>query len=82
MNKEEWFDLKKGDLIISSSGRNIRKVYSNRRGCVSLLKLRSSWTESKFTVYTDTDSPKFEVYAKYEGRGILKRRLGFFKPAR
>lgn len=76
MNKEEWRSLKPNDLIISKRGNRIRKVYANSSGCVKLLKLNSSWTAGNFTTYVDGDCSQFLVYAKWQGKGVLKKKMG------
>ena len=74
MNKKEWMDLKPNDLIISKSGM-IRKVITNNKGSIRLLKLRKSWTRGNTTVYTKNDRLLFSVYAKWLGNRILQKTI-------
>ena len=59
MLKKEWMSLREGDFIITNSCI-LRRIINVKSGCITLKKLRKSWTSSKSTVYTPSSCKLFE----------------------
>jgi hypothetical protein len=63
MTKREWLLIKQGDFVIAASGveREVLEVMrwkTNRgtyRTCITLKKIRKSWTKSATTLYWNYD---------------------------